>query len=245
MKAFDTLKPGTYDNVAIEFNGNVLGLGASEVIFERNHHGKAAALFANVQGTRVSTLILAGKVGADLADKGESAMTDFALDWLLGMFGSSIKKSIIRTQAFSWNKQPWTLGAFSSANPGARDARKALAESVNNVLWFPASTSNLRTIKIRAHHPHSFAVAPVELGAPLLELDLLRRERATGWNVSPRRAQKKPVGAVPPRSPTREAGAALERRRALNRLGRSLDAAHQDALGGDPIPRHPPPSEEA
>jgi hypothetical protein len=115
---------------------------AGEVVFERALNGKAAALFANVHGTRLSSLILAGKNGAELADKGASAMTDFALDWVSDMFRSSVKKSIVRTQAFSWNKQPWTLGALSSGNPGALEAREALAEPVNGVLWFAGEAVN-------------------------------------------------------------------------------------------------------
>jgi monoamine oxidase len=79
---------------------------------------------------------------AELADKGASAMTDFAIDWVSDMFGSSVKKSIVRTQVFSWNKQPWTLGALSSANPGALDARKALAEPVNGTFWFVGEAVN-------------------------------------------------------------------------------------------------------
>jgi len=116
-----------------------------------------------VHGTRLSSLILAGKNGAELADKGASAMTDCALDWVSDMFGSSVKKSIVRTQAFSWNKQPWTLGALSSGNPGALEARKALAEPVNGVLWFageavikpiglpavaPGRTANVRLMQL-------------------------------------------------------------------------------------------------
>jgi monoamine oxidase len=142
LKAFDTLKLGTYDKVAIEFDGNALRLGANEVVFERALNGKAAALFANVHATRLSTLILTGKNGAELGDKGASAMTDFALDWISGMFGSSLKKSIVRTHAFSWNKQPWTLGALSSANAGALEARKILTEPVNGVLWFAGEAVN-------------------------------------------------------------------------------------------------------
>jgi hypothetical protein len=74
------------------------------------------------------------------------------------MFGSSVKKSIVRTQAFSWNKQPWTL---KSRSP--REARKALAEPVNGVLWFageavikpiglpavaPGRTANVRLMQL-------------------------------------------------------------------------------------------------
>src|SRR5262249_23306297 len=38
---------------------------------------------------------------------------------------------------------------------------------------------NLRAIKIRAHHAHSFAIAPVDFAISLVELELFRRERNT------------------------------------------------------------------
>jgi monoamine oxidase len=134
--AFEKLKLGSYDHVALAFNGNPLGLDANEVVFERGYTTKTAALFANVHGTRLSLLILAGRCGIELADKGENAMTEFALDWISGNFGSRAKKALLRVHATSWNKDPWTLGAFSAAPPGAQEARKVLCEPLNDVVWF-------------------------------------------------------------------------------------------------------------
>src|SRR5262245_37740484 len=37
-------------------------------------------------------------------------------------------------------------------------------------------------VEVGAHHPHAFAVGPVQLAALLVELDLLRRERRALWN---------------------------------------------------------------
>jgi monoamine oxidase len=85
---------------------------------------------------RACLLTLAGRTGADLADKGDSAMTEFALDWISGIFGSRAKQAVSRMQTTSWKKEPWALGAFSSIPPGAQEARKALAEPVNDVVWF-------------------------------------------------------------------------------------------------------------
>jgi hypothetical protein len=134
--AFEKLKLGSYDHVALAFNGNPLGLDANEVVFERGYTTKTAALFANVHGTRLSLLTLAGRSGVELADKGENAMTDFALDWISGVFGSRAKTAVLRVHATSWTKDPWTLGAFSSVPPGAQEARKALSEPLNDVVWF-------------------------------------------------------------------------------------------------------------
>lgn len=134
--AFEKLKLGSYDHVALAFDDNALGLNANEVVFEKAFTAKTAALFANVHGTRLSLLTLAGHAGAELADKGESAMTDFALDWISGIFGSRAKRAVSRMRATSWKKEPWVLGAFSSGPPGAQDARKALAEPLNDAVWF-------------------------------------------------------------------------------------------------------------
>ncbi len=142
VSALEKLKLGSYDHVALAFNDNPLGLGANEVVFEKAFSKKTAALFANVHGTRLSLLTLAGRSGAELADKGESAMADFALDWISGIFGTRAKQAVVRIKAASWNKEPWTLGAFSSAPPGAQEARKALAEPLNDVVWFAGEAVN-------------------------------------------------------------------------------------------------------
>ena len=94
--AFEKLKLGSYDHVAFAFNGNPLGLDANEVVFERVYTTKTAALFANVHGTPLSLLTLAAHSGAELADKGENAMTEFALDWISSVFGSGAKKAVLR-----------------------------------------------------------------------------------------------------------------------------------------------------
>ena len=143
-RAIEKLKLGSYDHVAIEFNGNPFGLETNEIVFEKvTSDGTPAAFFANLHGTRLSILLIPGKMGAELAEKGESATKDFALDWISSVFHSDIRKSrtfiektVLRTHTTSWNKQPWALGAFSSAYPGALEARKLLSEPLNDLIWF-------------------------------------------------------------------------------------------------------------
>jgi monoamine oxidase len=149
-RAIEKLKLGSYDHVAIEFNGNPFGLETNEIVFEKaTSDGTPAALFANLHGTRLSILLIPGKKGAELAEKGESAMNDFALDWISSVFrsdirkfGTDIKKAVLRTHTTSWNKQPWALGAFSSAYPGALEARKLLSEPLNDLIWFAGEAVN-------------------------------------------------------------------------------------------------------
>jgi monoamine oxidase len=133
--AFEKLKLGSYDHVALAFNGNPLGLDSDEVVFERSYTNKPASLLANVHGTPLSLLTLAGHSGAELAENGENAMADFAIDWISSLFGTRAKKAVLRVHAMSWKKDPWTLGAFSSAPTGAQEARKTLSEPLNDVVW--------------------------------------------------------------------------------------------------------------
>ncbi len=135
-EAIGKLALGSYERVAIEFAGNPLGLQSDELVFEKAAHPRTAALLANVSGSRLSVIDVAGKLAADLAEDGEAALTTFAVDWLSGLFGSDLKRAIKRTHATRWMKEPWVLGAFSAASPGGQWARTALSESLSERLWF-------------------------------------------------------------------------------------------------------------
>jgi monoamine oxidase len=136
-EAIGKLGLGSYEHVAIEFEGNPLGLRSDDIVFEKAADRRTAALVANVSGSRVCLVEVAGKLAADLAEDGEAAMTAFAIDWLAGLFGSDLKRAAVkRTHATRWTKEPWVLGAFSAASPGGQWARTVLSESLNEHLWF-------------------------------------------------------------------------------------------------------------
>jgi len=91
VEAIGKLGLGSYDHVAIEFSGNPLGLQSDDLVFEKATGSRTAALLANVSGSRLCVVEIAGKLGAGLAEQGETAMTALALDWLADMFGSDVK----------------------------------------------------------------------------------------------------------------------------------------------------------
>src|SRR5436309_3949565 len=136
VEAIGKLGLGSYDHVAIEFAGNPLGLESDDLMFEKATSQRTAALLANLSGSKVCFVDVAGKLGAGLAEEGEAAMVVFALDWLASLYGSEVKQAVRRTHATRWNKEPWVLGAFSAAAPGGQWARKALSEPLRERLWF-------------------------------------------------------------------------------------------------------------
>jgi monoamine oxidase len=136
VEAIGNLGLGSYDHVAIEFAGNPLSLDGDDLVFEKANSQRTAALLANLSGSKLCFVEVAGKLGAGLAEEGEAAMTAFAVDWLASIYGSGVKQAVRRTHATRWNKEPWVLGAASAAAPGGQWARRALAEPLRERLWF-------------------------------------------------------------------------------------------------------------
>jgi monoamine oxidase len=136
VEAWNKLKLGSFDHIALELPGNPLGLQRDDLVFEQSSGPRTGALLANVSGTPLSIIEVGGRFGRELTAKGDKAMVEFAVEWLAGMFGNDVKAGVKRTQTTQWNKDPWALGAFATASPGGAGARKALMEPLRNRVYF-------------------------------------------------------------------------------------------------------------
>ena len=134
--ALEKLKLGSFDHIALELAGNPLGLPRDDLVFEKSSGPRTGALLANVGGTPLSVVSVGGKFGRDLAEQGDKAMVEFAVEWLSGMFGPDVKKALGRTQMTQWSKDQWTQGAFATASPGWQGARRILMEPIRNRVFF-------------------------------------------------------------------------------------------------------------
>jgi len=134
--AFVKLSLGSYDHIALELADNPLGFESDDLVFEKSADSHTAAILANVSGTPLCLIEVAGTFGRNLAAHGEAAMVNFAADWLAGLYGSDVKRAIKRSHATRWNYEPLALGAFSAAAPGGQGARRILMEPVQNAVWF-------------------------------------------------------------------------------------------------------------
>jgi monoamine oxidase len=142
LDAAAKLSLGSYDHIVLELPGNPLGLQRDELLFEKSQDMRTAGVLANVSGSTLCMVDVAGKFGRELAAQGEPAMVAFALEWLGGLYGADLKKAVSRKAATRWNNEPWTLGAFSAAAPGAQSARKIMMEPLNTRLWFAGEATH-------------------------------------------------------------------------------------------------------
>lgn len=136
LDAIAKLPLGACEHVAVQFDGNPLGLETDDMVFEKAGGPATAALLANASGTSLCLIEIGGRHARSLAQAGEPAMTAFAGDWLASLFGNQIKAEIRKASATQWFKEPWVLGSISAALPGGAGMRRTLMEPVRDRVYF-------------------------------------------------------------------------------------------------------------
>jgi len=139
---FGKISLGSYDRIALELIGNPLGLDSDDLVFEKSTGTHTASILANVAGTPLCFVDVAGGFGRDLSAQGEAAMFDFAAEWLAGLYGAEVKKAIGHKHATRWNNEPYALGAWSSAAPGSQSVRRQLYDRIADDVWYAGEAAH-------------------------------------------------------------------------------------------------------
>jgi len=133
LEAATRLTLGSYDRIALQLPGNPLGLSRDDTVIEQSNSTRTALLSANIGGSALCVIDVAGSFGRDLSAQGEKAMVAFAVEWLTKLFGNDLASAVKKSSATRWNASPFALGAMSVAPPGAQPLRKTLGEPFGNV----------------------------------------------------------------------------------------------------------------
>jgi monoamine oxidase len=142
LDAAAKLSLGSYDHIALEMPRNPLGLSRDEIVIEQSNSTRTALLYANIGGSSVCSIDVAGSFGGDLSGQGEKAMVAFATEWLTKLFGSDAAAGVTRSIVTRWNAQPYVLGAMSVASPGGQPSRKILTEPLGGSLFLAGEATH-------------------------------------------------------------------------------------------------------
>ena len=140
--AIERLSLGTYDRIVFELAGNPFGFRADERIVFKSANARTAALLGRAGGGDLAYADIAGRFGRELAAAGEPAMLAFLSELMLAQFGSEAPGKIGRTEVIRWDKEPFVLGGFSAAAPGAAASRRVLIEPVGDRLFFAGEAAH-------------------------------------------------------------------------------------------------------
>jgi monoamine oxidase len=135
LDAASKVSLGSYDHIVLQLPGNPLGLSRDDVVIEQAKDARTAFMIANMGGSSLCGIDVAGSFGRDLSAQGEPAMVAFAVEWLAKLFGSDVAKAVKKSSATRWDAAPFALGAMSAASPGGQPSRKILMEPVGSLFF--------------------------------------------------------------------------------------------------------------
>jgi len=140
LDAIAKLTLGSYDHIALELSNNPLGLQRDDVVIEQSDTNRTALLLANIGGSSICLVDVAGSFGRDLSDHGNDAMIAFAIEWLTKLYGSDIKASLKRRAVTRCNATPHVGGAMSVAAIGNQGSRRILTEPLGALFFAGEAT---------------------------------------------------------------------------------------------------------
>ena len=93
---------------------------------------------------------LGGRCARTLEGAGDGAMAAFAAEELAHLLGSDIRGKLHPLGETRWAADPWARGSYSHARPGRSAAREALAQPVEDRLFFAGEATH-RTLYSTVH----------------------------------------------------------------------------------------------
>ena len=72
LDAAARLNLGSYDRIALQMPGNPLGLSRDDIVIEQSNSTRTALMYANIGGSSLCTIDVAGSFGRDLSAQGEA-----------------------------------------------------------------------------------------------------------------------------------------------------------------------------
>ncbi|WP_127091268.1 flavin monoamine oxidase family protein [Aquabacter cavernae] len=134
--AIERITLGAYDHIIFEWPGNPLRLQEDESVQVKADSSRTFSLVARLGGSDLHLMEVGGKLAADLADGPPNSGAAFLKEALGRSFGSSLAARVGKVHQTRWTKEPYALGAWSCALPGAGNLRRAFTEVVSGRLAF-------------------------------------------------------------------------------------------------------------
>lgn len=135
-EAISCLPMGTENKIGLHFDTDVFGPQGRGHYSTWNDDGSTAKIDVSVMGFNTAVVFVGGRHAIWLEGQGQTAMKDFAVDRVVDVFGSDIRKHVNRSIATAWSTDPWTRGSWACAQPGNAHQRSHLARPVDDRIFF-------------------------------------------------------------------------------------------------------------
>ncbi len=138
QEAIGALPMGLLATIPLQFRPGVrFGLPENGWLTYRTGGGDACFFLCWPFGRDLMVGWVGGRFGWALTGAGETAAVDFARRTLGDILGrDAVERAFVKGGFAPWGTDPWTLGAYASAIPGAYGARALLGKRVGERLFF-------------------------------------------------------------------------------------------------------------
>lgn len=136
LHAIDGLPMGALAKVGLCFQGDPFGLGDRYYLHERTADQRAALYLVRPCGLDLVLTFIGGDLARDLERAGGAAAIAFATEPLRRIFGRAVESRLRGGRHTCWGGDPWSIGSYAVARPGAAALREVLAEPLAERVLF-------------------------------------------------------------------------------------------------------------
>jgi len=135
VAALDGFVPGCANRIALHFDRDVFGQVPSNFTIV-DGDAEPLAIYIPPFGFNYIVGQTGGRFAAHLTRAGQQAAIDYTMARTVAVFGAGIRKHFTRAIVSAWDTDPWVLGAYAAVKAGHFGARDALAQPVEDRLFF-------------------------------------------------------------------------------------------------------------
>jgi monoamine oxidase len=135
-RALDGLKMGALSKIVLRFDKERFGFIPHQFLAEIGDPTRAMTFETWPFDHDVIMATLGGSYARGIAQSGEVAAVDHALERLTKITGNDVRKHFKGGRLAGWTEDPFSLGAYAVALPGRMRSREALAKPFGERLWF-------------------------------------------------------------------------------------------------------------
>jgi monoamine oxidase len=136
QRAIDALPMGLLTKIALRFEGDPFGQGDTFYLHRQTADQRVALYMMRPCGQDVALAFVGGDLARELERAGEAAAGEFALAPLLEIFGSGLQSRLCGVRQTCWGIDPFAMGSYAVARPGAAAMRAVLARPLADRLLF-------------------------------------------------------------------------------------------------------------
>ena len=135
-RALDGLKMGALTKIVLHFGKERFGFVPHQFLAEVGDPTRAMTFETWPFDHDIIIANLGGDYARGIAKLGEQAAVEHAMDRLIKITGSDVRKHFNSGRLAAWTEDPFSLGAYAVALPGRMRSREILAKPLNERLWF-------------------------------------------------------------------------------------------------------------